>query len=98
LQSATGELARITFPSAWKDVAEVEFGSQAWTIDRQGFFQAASFDFARWGSKPFAVYHQDAVRRGGQLELPEGRRFKFSRNLWLTRLDFLVRTVNYWAH
>jgi hypothetical protein len=89
LQSSTGELGRLCFPSVWKEIAEIEFGSQAWTFDRRGFFGRKVLIWRRGEAEPFGEYHPETFRRGGKLDMGDGHGFQFSTNFWITRLDIL---------
>ena len=87
LVSDSGTHGRVRFPSIWKEIAEVEVGGEAYSMQRTGFFKRQVRIRRPGEAEPLAVYYPNTWSYGGTLEL-DSHTYKFSSNFWQTRHEF----------
>jgi hypothetical protein len=88
LRSPDALVASLKFRSSWGTFATAESADGAWTFKRIGFFQNRVTIRNAGLDENVASFKNNTWSSGGTLELPDGRKFKATTNIWQTNLQF----------
>lgn len=81
-------LATLRFRSSFGSFATAESEDGCWTFKRIGFWQTRVTIRSCGSDTDIAVFKNNTWSGGGTLELPDGREFPATTNLWQTNLQF----------
>jgi hypothetical protein len=79
-------VAVLRFPSSFSSHARAESADGCWTFERVGFWRNKTVVSGCGKQLPLGVFKNSRWGSGGTLELPGGRRYPASTNVWHTEL------------
>ena len=88
LNAGTELVANLRFRSAFGSLATAESADGCWTFKRVGFWATRATIRACGSDQELAAFRNNTWKSGGTLELPNGRRYPASSNLWATAYAF----------
>jgi len=94
LRTGNDVAATLVFRSAFGSFATGRCADGCWTFKRVGFWQTRATIRECEGEKEIGAFRNNTWNGGGELELPDGRRFRATTNLWQSKLEFLDGSDN----
>jgi hypothetical protein len=88
LRASDGIVATLGFRSSFGSFATAQCADGCWTFKRVGFWQTRVTIRECNGEKEVGQFRNNIWKGGGGLELPDGRRFLATTNIWQTKLEF----------
>ena len=88
LRSDDAIVATLGFRSSFGSFATGQSADGCWTFKRVGFWQTRVTIRECNGEKEVGQFRNNVWKGGGGLELPDGRRFLATTNIWETKLEF----------
>ena len=81
-------IATLRFRSSFGSFATAESEDGCWTFKRVGFWQTRATIRSCGSETEVATFKNNTWSGGGTLELPDGRKFPATTNLWKINLEF----------
>ena len=94
LRSGSQVLGRLVFKNSFGSFATGTSVDGCWTFKRVGFWQTRVTIRRCDSEADIATFMNNTWKGGGSLELPDGRRFRATSNLWQTKLEFQDTSEN----
>ena len=88
LRSGEELVETLKFRGMFGTLATAECADGAWTFKRVGFWQHRATIRAQGSDADLAVFRNNTWASGGELTFQDGRTFRASTNLWMTRFAF----------
>jgi len=88
LRAGDAIVATLGFRSSFGSFATGQSAEGCWTFKRVGFWQTRVTVRECNGEKEVGQFRNNIWKGGGGLELPDGRRFLATTNIWQSKLEF----------
>jgi hypothetical protein len=81
-------IATLCFQKIFSSTAIAESGDGCWTFERVGFFKKKTVIHPRSSSAILGIFTKNTWKKGGYLELSDGRKFIVIASLWKNTIEF----------
>lgn len=87
LRAGSAVAATLGFRSSFGSLTSGRSADGSWTFKRVGFFETRATIRAEGAEADLAVFRNNTWSQGGTLQLPDGRKYPATTNLWATGFD-----------